>query len=259
MATGDTYVAGFFPAGTSQSNVKFRTLTPLEATALEQALKKDAVDFYFSAWVSFMDAIRGTQSQCFTWATVKLYYSVFYALRAALALDKYCIFHVRRSAFSIRATPGSAPVPSVDRGTHQTVMNTFSREYPGHFLNSQLIDLKEPLDWLLEMREHANYQQARFAEPESGPEFDRLIAIGIRKALATYISDGSPLYVFDPDHAIVAFPLRVLQITGGELLAASVPLGLSSEEIAFLSTLASDRSGKFATLVQEMKRLGLLT
>lgn len=207
---------------------------------------------------SFMDAVRGIQARCGTWATVKLYYSTFYALRTALALGKICAFHVGSSSFSVRAVAGHTPIPGVDRGTHKTVLNSFNREYPSHQILSQLIDLKNPLDWLVERREEANYRQARFSEPDFSSEFDFVESTGLRATLSTYLADPTSLYVFDPDHAIVAYPLRALQVVGDQLLLAGTTPSLSADEQDFLKSKASDKSGNLTALIREMKRLKLL-
>ncbi|HEY1173330.1 MAG TPA: hypothetical protein VGH19_18315 [Verrucomicrobiae bacterium] len=259
MPKGDAYVSRLLPVGISKADIRLRVITPVEAVTLERALLEDAVDLYYSAWVSFMDALRGIQSECGTWATVKLYYSAFYTLRSALALGKICAFHVGHSSFSVKAIAGQTPSSCTDRGTHKSVLNTFNREYPGHALVSQQIDLQNALDWLVDKREAANYQQARFSEPEFSPEFDFVNRQGLRKTLGTYLSDTSLLYVFDPDHAIVAYPLRALQMIGDQMLAAAIPMALSPEEESFLKSKASDKVGNLTALVSEMKRLRLLS
>ena len=258
MPTGDAYAANLFPAGTPKAAIRARVITQLEAATLENALLLDARNLYYSAWVSFMDALRGIRSNCSTWATVKLYYSTFYTLRAALALGRVCAFHVGSSSFVVKAIAGQHPVSCTDKGTHKTVINTFQREYPGHLLVSQKIDLESALDWLMAKREAANYLRARFNEPAFPEGFDFLISRGLRKTLETYINDLKWLYTFDPDHAIVAYPLRVLQLIGEQMLNAAIPLSLSVDERSFLKSQASDKSGNLTALVGEMRRLGLL-
>lgn len=258
MPRADAYVANLLPLGTPKANVRLRVITPMEAVTLENALLADAVDFYYSAWVSFMDALRGIQSCCGTWATVKLYYSTFYTLRAALALGKICTFHVGHPSFVVKAISGQTPSSCTDKGTHKTVLNTFNREYPNHSLVSQQIDLQNALDWLVDKRETANYHLARFNDPDFSQEFNFINKQGLRMTLGTYLADPTFLYVFDPDHAIVAYPLRALQVIGDQMLAAAIPLSLSVDEQAFLKSKASDKSGNLAALVKEMKRLKLL-
>ncbi len=61
-------------------------LSPSEREELKKRLLLDAGDYYQSALVSLVDGLRSIPSSFYSWSTVKLYYSVFYALRARLAI-----------------------------------------------------------------------------------------------------------------------------------------------------------------------------
>jgi hypothetical protein len=257
MPRADTYLASLFSGGTNKSTVRAKVLTPLEVVSLTSGLSADAADFYYSSWVSFLDAVNGLNRGFYTWATVKLYYSVFYAFRASLAADNVCTFHVDGSPFMVLAAAGQTPSSCSDRGTHKTVLKTFQRRNPGHPLMSQKIDVTDALDWVIQMRESANYGQARFQEPKCDSIFLQASINGLRRLLNAYTEDTTYAYVFDPDHAMVAFPLRALQLIGDQL----VPHGLlapSEEEQSFLRSQARDAKGALAALVTELKRLNML-
>lgn len=258
MPLSGAYVSGLFPPGTSKAAIRGKVLSPLEMTNLSAALRSDAADFYYSSWISFLDAINGVNKGFYTWATVKFYYSVFYAFRAALALGSVCIFHVDRGAYVWAANPGASPVSSSDRGTHKTVLKAFQRAYPSHPLVSQQIDLMDAVDWLIVQREFANYGRARFGEPSAGSQFDHVSANGVRKSVNAYISDKSLAYAFDPDHAILAYPLASLLLIGSQLAGAGLQ-GPSEAEQHFLRDRTRDQSGLISTLVGELRRLALLT
>ena len=258
MPRADKYIAALFPSGASKTAVRSRVLTQVEAAALSNGLQSDAADFYYSGWVTFLDALHGVEKGFYTWATVKLYYSVFYALRAALAHDDVCAFHVGASSYTVVAQAGSLPLSCTDRGTHGTVLRTFQRRNPGHALVSQQIDLEDAVDWLMHKREAANYARGRFSEPECSSELAQVARNGLRKTLNAYVADTSFSYVFDPDHAMVAYPLRALQLVG-TVLAARGPATLDDDEKQFLKLRTRDASGGLAVLMSEMKRLKLLT
>ena len=234
MPRADTYIAGLFPRGTNRPAVRAKVLTPLEAATLSAALRGDAADLYYSGWISFLDALNGIKSGFYTWATVKLYYSVFYSFRASLALGDVCAFHVGRAPFIVVAQPGEVPVSCTESGTHKVVLRSFQSRNPNHQLVSQRIDLDEAVDWFIDKREAANYGDPRFIEPSSGREFDFIAEFGVRKTLNAYLSENSSLYVFDRDHAIIAFPLRALQLIGDQLLAAVPTAGVALHEQKFL-------------------------
>jgi hypothetical protein len=258
MPRADKYIAGLFPPNANRTTVRAKVLTPLEAVNLSTALRADAVDLYYSGWVSFLDALNGIKKGFYTWSTVKLYYSAFYAFRASLAVDDVCTFHVSRPHYIVVAQPGQLPVSCSEPGTHKVVLKTFQQRNPIHTLTSQQIELKDAVDWLIAKRESANYGDPRFSEPDSRREFDFIAASGIRKTLNAYLTEGSSLYVFDPDHAIVAYPLRALQLIGDQLLAAIPAGGVAVDEQQFLKACARDNSGYLSQLISEMKRLTLV-
>jgi hypothetical protein len=257
MPRADSYIAGLFARNASKSVVRSKSLSQLEVTSLISGLHADAADFYYSGWISFLDALNGISKGFFTWPVVKLYYSVFYSFRAALAIDNVCAFHVNGSPFIVTAQPGQNPTSSGDRGTHKAVLKTFERNNPNHPMVSQQIDLEDAVDWIIARRESANYGHPRFSEPDSRGELEYVAVNGLRKILNAYVAEVSLLYVFDPDHAMVAYPLRALQLIGDQVLAVSPP-ALSEPEKVFLRRHCKDNSGLYSFIVAELQRLELL-
>lgn len=258
MGLADQYASSLFPTPINNTNIRNRSLTPLEAISLSSALHTDCVDSYYSAWVTFVDALHGIHKKLFSWATVKLYYSTFYALRSSLAVDHYCIFHVNRTQCYIEATSGSNPTISTDSGTHKTVLRSFQRVNSGHPLCSQTIDLLTPFDWLVEKREAANYRAARFSDPTPAQHLRFAATTGLRKALNAYINDTTHLHTFDPDHAIISFPLQALRSTGQQLIAAGLATPPSEQEQSLILSAARDGAGQLTPLIQELKKLKVL-
>ena len=257
MPRADSYISGLFSPGASKTVVRSRMLTPVEAASLNGGLRADAADYYYSGWISFLDAVQGINRGFYTWATVKLYYTVFYAFRTSLALDDICTFHVGKSQYTVIARAGAMPTSCTDRGTHKAVMKAFQRRNPNHPLVSQQIELQDAVDWFIEKRETANYGQARFSEPNCGVEFDYALSNGLRRAINAYVEEATLLYVFDPDHAIVAYPLRALDLIGAQLVAVGL-VGLTKDEQGFLKSNARDSSGSLSALLSEMRRLNLV-
>ena len=66
-----------------------RIVTARDEVQLAKCLDADAADYTFSSLVSLADALSGIRQGFFSWSTVKLYYSVFYALRAFLAVNLF--------------------------------------------------------------------------------------------------------------------------------------------------------------------------
>jgi hypothetical protein len=225
-------------------------LSASEATALVSALREDARDYYYSACSTVAAAIQGMNLSLYTWSTVKLYYSVFYALRADLAIRGYCIFYVNSSSLSVEAAAGAMPALTREN-THKSVLRIFEASAPASALLSQKIATDNPLDWLMARREQANYGNSRFPDPEPPDHFRLLDKYGLRKLLSTYLDDKSDSYTFDPDHAMLAFPLRVVGSVGDAARLAA--LSFSTEEIAHLQQVCRDASGPFTKLLSRIQ------
>ena len=221
-----------------------------DTNLLRLALEADASDYLYSGLISLGDAIRSVESGLYTWATVKLYYSVFYICRSMLATQHCALLYLRGSQCSLKCNIGSSPAKLVGT-THKALLSLFAREFPANPLLSQQIDSQPPFLWLMERRESANYKQARFIEPGVPDHFLQLHQIGLRKAVATYLSDSYMLYAFDPDHAALAFPLLTLQ-QALQLRAskpnAAVKIGNASAT-SFLRQILADKSGPISDLV----------
>jgi len=226
-------------------------LSPGDAVRLSATLRLDATDCFYSAAISISDALAGIERRFFSWATVKLYYSTFYAIQAMLACDGYCLFHVRRSPKWIQAQSGSRPTKA-GGSTHESTLDYFAKNYSAHLLLSQPIDGVPSLRWLMEKRVQANYSNTGFCEPVVPKHLSSVSSNGIRQAVQAYISDDSSIYLFDPDHAMLAFPLRCITFARERLVARGCPV-LEDDRSQFLMTTFRDRHGPLQGLQAVVK------
>lgn len=215
-------------------------LSPIERQLLESCLHDDACSYYQSSLMSFIDALSSIPEGFYSWATVKSYYSVFYALRARLALAGQCVFYDGTKG-RLLGTSAASFVSNVNTpSTHKTVLSRFSSLFPNDFFLTQEIDDESPLLWLVGKREEANYKQARFSEPFAPNHLNYAATTDVRQMLNAYLSED--LYVHSKEHAIVAFPFRLLIDLRKRLSNQGLqPLGQS--EIDFLSRHIMDRTG----------------
>jgi hypothetical protein len=260
MPNGARYInslLGVFPTKAATSAL---SLSAAQAVSLEGILRTDANDHFYSACASLVDAIRGLDSGFYTWATVKCYYSVFYSLRALLAMDGVCILYVPRSdnkisEYWIQSAAGSKLVTEPGwRGTHKLTLNVFGRQNPGHRLLSNPIENLSPTSWLIDKREESNYRRSRFSEPEAPDHFRYVESDGVRSLLVAYIDDDAYMYTFQKDHAMLAFPLAAL-IHTGKTLQANGGAGIENHELLFLTTKCRDRQGQISRLVSLFREL----
>ena len=188
-----------------------------------------------------VDGLRGLHCGFYTWATVKLYYSVFYSLRAALAADRICVFYVKTTPYWISCAVGENGVKGSGT-THIFVLQLFAKLNPTHSFVTQKIDSEPALDWIIAKRLASNYHVARFTEPLAPVHFRHVETYGIRRLVIAYLGDRAGIYTFDKDHAMLSLPLASL------VYASAVAKGLravriATEELAVLTSECRDDAG----------------
>ncbi|MFA8599961.1 hypothetical protein QT917_009945 [Xanthomonas campestris pv. campestris] len=237
------------PGGPSQ----WQALTPANAAALLRALHTDSISYIYSGAVSTGDATQAAHKSLYSWATVKLYYSTFYFLRAMLALDGSAIFYVGTTPYKWKATAGSIPI-KLSGNTHKAALSTFKTAFPGNAITTQEVAGKPALEWLMQKRESVNYGIPRFSEPDPPAHFGKIASIGVRRAISAYVSDVQYLYAFDPDHAILAMPIDALK----QCLVMSKNVNIKAineEDTSYLITLFSDSKGPLSDMAVLLRSL----
>lgn len=232
-----------YVTGQNWSPLLGHALSTGEARSLADCLTADAAALTTCASVSMVDAIRGIELGLFSWATVKLYFSVFYCFRAILAANQYCVCYDGRKPRWFRARTG-ALCKKLKGNTHEVVMNLFEAELQGHWLLSQEIDLKSPPTWLMGLREEANYRRGEFWEPTCPDHFVAVADLGVRRAVETYVRDK--MFAFDKDHAAVAYPLRAI------MEARTKVAPMDEGVVTFLKARARDSRGPLPELFRQV-------
>jgi hypothetical protein len=226
------------------ATVATKALSNAEALRLRAALTEDARDAVYSGVLTIGEAAQGLDRRLFTWATVKLYYSVFYLTRALLGIQGIGLIYAGRTPYVWQATAGNRP-DKRSGTTHAAVLEAFEEFMSGSLLLSQKIGTDDPFDWLMDKREVANYKTARFSEPSVPAHFRNVGLHGVRRLLGDYIADDQHLFTFDPDHAMLAFPIETMKLTLKALQIAGVAM-LTPEDTAFLISQCFDRNGPIA-------------
>lgn len=219
-------------------------LSTSERQNLELRLREDAKDYYQAALVSIVDGLRSISDGFFSWATVELYYAVFYSLRSRLALSGECVLYEGHSP-RLMTTAAGAVVSKLSGNTHHCVLKHFSRTFPLDFFLSQTIELIEPLVWLEDRRTDVNYRNSRFCEPVPPTFLSYAAATDRRQMLGGYLIDD--VYVHDPDHAMVAFPFRLVVDLRSRLTAQGL-VPLQQAELEFIQSKMTDRIGRITAM-----------
>lgn len=235
------------------SSIGSCVLTGPAATELDKCLKNDAINYLYSALISYAEAIKGVEAGFFSWATVKLYYCAFYSLRSILSVDGLCIFYVGSKGFSIKVRQGECPIKA-NGTTHKLVMNLFKKNNSSSPFVTQEIDMDEPFDWLMMKREEANYKNGRFTEPGMPIIFNKS-SVGLQVLLKEYILDVEKKYCFDSDHAVLALPLEIIKEALNKL-KTNTNFRLNTNDVRFLKSLlrvSGNPVVEFQKLIDDLK------
>jgi hypothetical protein len=207
-------------------------LSQVNAALLSRLAARDARKLLYSSIVSISDAIAGFEVGRSSWGGVQLYYALLYIVRAMLANDGLVIFYSGRRGSSLEAVPGGIPARSpnlVSGSTHKFAFWLYERRFARSRLLDQQIESLTPFQWMMDVREFINYRSARFPEPSSHKWFSYVIRGNVRKLVNAYLDDN--IYAFDPEHAILAYPLFALQEALGGLVALD-DVGIPGDDLA---------------------------
>jgi hypothetical protein len=248
MHQAQNYVDNHVKALSPGTKINVLTLNSSQASGLAQALKLDAADYAYSGVVSIADAVQAVERSLYTWATVKLYYSVFYMTRALLAAHGTALIYENSKPYSWSSVAGAVPIKR-DGPTHKVVLSSFKLVLPNSPLVSQMIGLKEPLEWLMERREEVNYKNSKFSEPDAPEHFNFIAKNGIRRSISAYVKDSKYLYAFDPEHAILALPIEALKLLLKPKISGGGDNPLLGVNRKYLASLYGDRAGPLTEIV----------
>ncbi|WP_024691046.1 hypothetical protein [Pseudomonas tremae] len=206
-------------------------LTEMESWELTSILRLDARKYYQSGLITYLEAIAGLRKRTWTWSAVKFYYSVFYLIRALLALEGVAYVSVNKKLGWIKTQPGEclAKFPPKKSyfaggkaeknlsGSHGSVLYLLEKNFPNSRLLSQEIDGLYPTEWLMKAREFHNYQSCGFSDPKPSQYFDKYVENldAHARTIYAYFNDKDDLYTFTSDHAVISYPTFVIKHVAG--------------------------------------------
>lgn len=215
-------------------------LTNSQAQALSYAAKEDALGAYQLSCMSYAEAVSGLVYGGFSWATVKLYYSLFYLLKSRILNSGVCVFYHGTTPWSLEALAGAMPKKG-SGNSHVLVRKRYSDIFPVDPICTQEIEFKKPMDWMAGNREMVNYRYLRMVDPLPPEWFNQVSKDGVRRLSLAYHEDVDT-YAFDKDHASLAMGYYLLKSERDKYLAAGVN-PLSKDDSSRLLSLCADSKG----------------
>ncbi|WP_336996970.1 hypothetical protein [Leclercia sp. M50] len=186
-------------------------LSASKLSDLSDAIRDDSINVFYKASVSFLEALFSLRRGHSSWAIIKLYYSIFYSLRAFLLLEGYAIFkNGKGEIYYLECMENAVPMRiSTNRvkGDHKTTIKAFAELCRTHKLHTNTINSISVFEWAVQCRELVNYRSSSFIEPDYGyeavPEDLRDIN-RLEGLLVSYINDTYYTYCFIEEHSLLA-------------------------------------------------------
>lgn len=188
-------------------------ITIADIAILKECLLHDAVSFYYNAVCSFLCGLKSLDCKSYSWATVQLYYSVFYSCKAILGFKDIGI--IRKNGLSkIELKVGAKSKKINQDNDHKQTIKCYMDSFPNDFILSNSIIDQNYFEWIQDAREITNYKQQVFQEPRVlsflNTTTERLKnGDTISKILDTYSSNWA-LYCFQEESALIAGSYKLL-------------------------------------------------
>lgn len=200
---------------------RFKTyiISASEASELKDALNLDAIDFFYNGVLSFAEGINSIFQRHFSWSTVKLYYAIYYLLRASLASKGIAMLRCH-SMYRLKAIEGEKPFSTNNKAYNTTHEGTI-KHYKDLFsasdkLLSNNIDDIDAYEWMMSAREIVNYRSKSFKEPECldiWNEFSLCLDDASLPKLLKQLEDDPYVLCFQEEFAVVAIPIKRMKET----------------------------------------------
>jgi len=220
------------------------------AYAFKNSLIEDSKDLFYKGHLSLLEGLNGFQNKNYSWAVVKCYYSIFYMVRADLALRDYGLIR-HKAIYYLEAKDGATPITKGRNGAnrtnysgnHKSTLNYYKDLFSmSDILLSQNIDGLNPYEWMMKKREQVHYQERHFNDP-LGSDFLEYIVNEIHAGNFTALIDEIILdqYIktFQNEFAPIAIPIKRALLTKKNFDNNGIILSYSSDQINHLKTFPS--------------------
>ena len=133
------------------------SITRQQANEFKEYLESEVVSYYYKALLSYMESIPSLENKLFSWATIRLYYSVFYAIKAYLACKDIAILRQERRLYYIKAKEGERFKRCEDTTDHKGSILTLCKLFKNIYtLLSNNIEDISTYQWMMKKREEVN-------------------------------------------------------------------------------------------------------
>lgn len=239
-----------------KNEFKNHCLTRDEAELLKVELKKDSLDFFYNGILSFAEGIDASFQKRFSWATIELYYSLYYLIRASMASKGIAMLRCK-SMYRLFAREGEKPYSKGNKNyntTHEGTINHYKDLFGlSDRLLSNNIEDDDVYEWMMNAREIVNYRSASFSEPgclEIWEYFSKSIDEGRFTEILNLLENDSYVMCFQEEYAVIAIPIKRLQQTIEDLLSADLLSGFSEKRLNMIKKIMKYENRKLDIIPQ---------
>lgn len=216
------YFEKFYNCGdnlNSWNNCRFKDYV-VDYKGLEELIplcQNDAYNYYYNGILTLSEALRGLRNRNYSWSVIKLYYSVYYLIRASMYINNITFIR-QKQLYYLELKEGASPTKKSNNNKynsdHQgTIWHYFDLFNKADILLSNKIDEKESYIWLMDKRELVNYRINKFQEPSEysflSYYIDNNFDKNFRKIILEQIDDPY-IQCFQKETAILALPIKRL-------------------------------------------------
>lgn len=234
-------------------------LTLQQASDIKNLLADEIASYYYKSLLSYMESIVALNNKLFSWATVRLYYSVFYSIRAYLACQNIAILRAERNLFYVKAKENENIRKCDDTTDHKGTILTLSKLYKSNDkLLSNKIDDTDVYRWMMKKREEINYKDLDFHDPNA-PDFWRILNIeieqkGIKTVVDNMVKDDW-LCCFQDEYAILGIPTKRIILTVDEIHRQGKKLSILKEKRELIDSMSNILSESSVEALEIWKRI----
>ena len=242
----------------SKGQYEKTSLTKQQARDIRCLLEGEIASYYYKALLSYIECISALENNLYSWATIRLYYSVFYSIKAYLACNNIAILRAERRLFYIKAYENECFKKCEDTTDHKGTILTLCKLFKStDMLLSNNIDDMDVYHWMMKKREEVNYKDMDFHEPNA-PDFWSVLhreieQYGIKSVFDKMVNDNW-LYCFQNEYAILGVPTKRLILLVDEMHKSGKHIDISEERKGLIDSMTCEMSDCFVKALAIWKR-----
>ncbi len=202
-------------------SIKDVAVTNEDLSCYKKSKKQDMSSFYYKSLLSYAEGLDAISRGNYTWATIKLYYSVYFSLRCSLLCRNVILVRANGNLYYLKLETNATYKKPKEMSDHGGTIDVYTALFKTtDFLCSNLVEDKFSYSWIKQCREIVNYRDEVFHDPDVNELWEKVVSDieknGIEKTIATYVQNKSSS-CFSPETAILAIPTYRIMATAQEM------------------------------------------